>query len=220
MNRITNCRWLLALAVFCLLYSTTLAQPADPLPNNRFSEAHRFVFFAVLEGCYEDGLTEEAIDLIVPKQEDGYRQMTINFVYNCPLCCPAFDAFHTYSLRARFSCGKKNLKDDPYNTFGTDLDEDVMRQLAKPGLECRNALQSLIEKWVNARMERMRFTPDEAKTLRDELASMRKEGEASLKRFQNNAHGERLMKAYKGWTSCPICSGSSPMGGVRGPATP
>lgn len=211
-NKKTLCLPLLLAWLFVIPFA---GQPSAQEPERRkhhFSEARRFVFYAVLEGCYEDGLTGGAIDLIIPADEDGHRQLTVNFVYQCPLCGPAFDAFNVYSTRQRFANAPKDVGQDPYNTFGEGLSAEVMGELAKPGLPCRNAIQSLIDKWVTARMKRLRLTEDETTTLREELAEMRKSGEFWLKSFQRGGHGYKLKEAYKDWNSCPICSGASPMG--------
>ena len=204
------------LAILFLLFANGLsaAQPNDER-KPIFSETHRFVFFAVLEGCYEDGLTKNAIDLIIPPDENGRGQLVVNFVYQCPLCCPAFDAFNNYASRQRFACAPKDMRNDPYNTFGPELEANVLRELAEPGLRCRNAIQTLIEKWISARIKRMRLTDEETKKLREQLAAMRKSGEDSLKRYQQGDHGPKLAKVYECWTSCPICSGASPMSNAK-----
>ena len=45
--------------------SQTNEDPVNP-PQGSYGEAHQFVFFAVLEGCYRDGLNDEEIDQIIP----------------------------------------------------------------------------------------------------------------------------------------------------------
>jgi len=202
---------LLTAALLVVILPDLLSAQRPARHKHDFSEPHRFVFFAVLEGCYEDGLTQEAIDLIIPAGATGQRELMANFVWQCPLCGPAFDGFHVYSMRQRFANGPKNLdRDDPYNTFGVGLEAKVMRQLAESGPKCREAIQALIDKWVSARIERLRLNEEEAIELRKQLANMRKSGEAMLKSFQNGGHGEKSAENYKGWTSCPICSGASP----------
>jgi hypothetical protein len=61
----------------------------------------------------------------------------------------------------------------------------------------------------------MRLTEQESKELRGELKKMREDGERALKRFQNAENGDELKERYRDWKGCPICSGASPMGGVK-----
>lgn len=181
-------------------------------PAGQYSEAHRFVFFAVLEGCYTDGLIDEDIDLIFSKKEKGHRDEFANFILGCPLCGPASDAFKRYADGIRLV--QINSDKRYYTTFGQGLDPQVKAELAKPGQPCRDAIQGLIKKWVDARIVQMRLTEEETKTLREKLAKMRKAGENYLKTWQNEKDGNDLKKRYEDWKACPTCSGASPMGGV------
>ncbi|MEM9481910.1 MAG: hypothetical protein AAGA58_19845 [Verrucomicrobiota bacterium] len=197
-----------------LLPSNLFAQELKPHPPAKtYGETHRFVFFAVLEGCFNDGLTQEEIDLIIPlrPEKEGFRNITTNMVLTCPLCSPAFDAFRLYADRLMFISGI--TKKEGYNTFGQGLPEAVRIELAKPGLPCRDAIQGLLRKWIEERIERSSLTEIETKSLRKELEQMRKDGEAALLRFQNGEHGDELQEHYKDWKGCPVCSGASPMGG-------
>jgi hypothetical protein len=99
--------------------------------ENYYSDAHRFVFFAVLEGCYTDGLIEWDMDLIIPKHPNGHRDMLANFVLSCPLCAPAADAFKLYAERNYLSI--QPSKAARHKTFGRGLDKAVKAELAKPG---------------------------------------------------------------------------------------
>ena len=47
----------------------------------------RMVFFAVLEGLYEDGVPGDVVDSIVPRKVGkGKHRMKTSFVFSCPLC--------------------------------------------------------------------------------------------------------------------------------------
>ncbi|MEM9080587.1 MAG: hypothetical protein AAGC74_07855 [Verrucomicrobiota bacterium] len=185
----------------------------DHPPKGFYGEVHRFVFFAVLEGCLEDGVTQGEIDLMIPLREEGspYRLMTTNLVYSCPLCSPVFDALRLYSDRQVFITGI--TKESSYNTFGQGLEPEVKGELAKKGKPCRDAIQKLVRGWIERRMEKLRLTVQEEAELRKELAEMREEGEASLKKLQAGELGEQFLGLYDGWEECPVCSGAAPMGG-------
>lgn len=173
-----------------------------------YDETYQFLFFAVLEGCYIDGLAREDIDLIIPAKSMG------NFVLSCPICEPAYDGFVLYSDRKIFSRQPGKRSPFSYNTFGQGLSEGVRAKLAKPGQSRRDAIQGLIGKWVDERIAKLRLNEEETKALRDQLAERRKKGEKALERFQNGENGDILFEKYKSWTKgCPICSGASPMGG-------
>ena len=108
---------------------------------------HRLIFFAVLEGCYRDGVSNEAVDLILPKNPDtGGVVMEHNFVYSCPLCMPVIEALRTYRVRTRFF--DKRARD----TFGKGLPAEVMAKLAEPERKKRiPVLQALVSGWVKRR---------------------------------------------------------------------
>lgn len=217
MNTTTSRMTLVSLILSLGVLSSVQAEdsPENPPPGMEFSDAHQFVFFAVLEGCYADGLTSADVDLIAPKRVDSERRdMTVNMVLTCPLCSPAFDAINLYSGKKVF---RKQLKKTAQSsTFGSGLSKAVRAELAKPGQPCRDALQGLIQEWVEARIMKLRLSKEETAAFRKELAKMRKEGEDALARFKKNGHGEELLQIYKDWEKgCPVCSGASPMGGEK-----
>jgi hypothetical protein len=45
---------------------------AAPARAAGFDDAHRFVFYAVLEGCYEDGLSSNDVAQILMKRGDDF----------------------------------------------------------------------------------------------------------------------------------------------------
>ena len=72
----------------------------------------QLVFFAVLEGLYEDGVGTDDVDRILavdPKTKQP--RLEEHFVYSCPLCMPAFDAMVLYRSRPNFY-GRKDSSDN------------------------------------------------------------------------------------------------------------
>jgi len=179
-------------------------------PKSEYGPNHRFVFYAVLEGCYEDGLTSEDIDLIIPQGENGKRVMMVNLVYSCPLCHPAFEAFRLYGSRQPFH----GQKITAYDTFGVGLSDEIKRQLRGTPLERRTAIQSLISKWVAARADLLRLDERERKRRHLGFQAMKKKGMNALKKFQAAGPDDYYGKFYEDWKACPICEGAegSPMG--------
>ncbi len=173
-------------------------------PAGEYSDHHRMIFYAVLEGCYEDGLTNEDIDIIIPKNERGGRKMNANFVHTCPLCQPAFDAFSLYASREKFD-GQKVTK---YNTFGPGLDDETKKQLRAEPKKRRKAIQGLISRWVEKRADLLRLTKEERSDLQGALKEMKEKGDEALSKFQKYDPGTFFFESYKDWEGCPICEGA------------
>lgn len=77
-----------------------------------FDEASRFVFYSVLEGFYEDGISNADVDQILLKQEG---QTYFHFIYACPVCTSTVWALETYRARPAYFYSMKS----PASTFGT-----------------------------------------------------------------------------------------------------
>src|SRR5215510_1021464 len=113
--------------------------------------ACRLVFFAVLEGLYEDGVSDEIVNNIVPPDKKGREKMRRSFVLDCPLCQPAFEAFCVYQARPKFSDGGKS------STFGKGLPDSVTKGLLSDTLSTRLiTLRKPICEWVERRLRTMK----------------------------------------------------------------
>ena len=66
-------------------------------------EMCQFVFFAVLEGLYRDGVQNKIVDAIIGekivKKDDKVKT---HFVFRCKLCHATYEAFRTYRNRPAF----------------------------------------------------------------------------------------------------------------------
>ena len=169
------------------------------------TRAGQLIFFAVVEGLYRDGVANSDVDLIIPPGKRG--QATFDkevFVYACPLCHPAFEAFRLYRQREPIFGLKRVLetKDDA-DTFGPGLDEMVKSRLRSQNPdERRKAVEELISRWVSQRLEMMRLTAAERGEITREIERGRKEGMGGLKRL---VPGEEVSQSR---TNCAICDGS------------
>jgi hypothetical protein len=160
-------RTAIALALFAVL-------PASGGPERRDESYHRTIFFAVLEGLYEDGVSTEDVELIL--RRDPKTRYLENFVYACPICNPARDAFEVYRSRPMW---KYKL---PHDTFGKGLDAETHAALWSTDRAARlDAVEGLVRKWVGRRLAMMRLTADERSAYENEFAMMRKEGMSELK---------------------------------------
>jgi hypothetical protein len=191
----------LLLAIAACAVALKLAGAGTTLASNNpiywpQSRASQLVFFAVLEGLYRDGVQNDDVDLIIPPGKDGRGGFDLeHFVYACPLCHPAFEAFRLYRQREPFYGLKARV-----DSFGPGLDEVVRAQLRSPDAEQRRqAIQGLVNRWVERRLEMMRLTEAERADITREMEAGRKQGMGMLK------PGTATSAAR---TNCPICDGS------------
>ena len=97
---------LLSLVTGLLLVPFTVSADSNP----EFTRGHKFVYFAVLEGLYEEGLSDAMVASILGEG------MTDHFVYGCPVCIPAYQAILLYKDRPGFVNRKRPARD-----FGSGL---------------------------------------------------------------------------------------------------
>ena len=192
------------MALVAVLPLSGKPQPGPNPPAEEYDETHRFVFFAVLEGCYQDGLTSQDIDLIVPPKDDD-RDLSVNFVYSCPLCHPAFEAFRLYGARRPFQ-GQKVTE---YDTFGEGLEAPLKAKLrGEPG-DRREAIKTLITRWIERRADLLRLTGEERETLMEDIKAKQEKGEIALEKFISEGKDGHFGKLYADWKECAICSGAA-----------
>ena len=180
-----------------------------PAPQAVFPDDHdrttREIFFAVLEGLYADGVENEIVDAIVAIDEQ--TRYPANFVYACPVCMPAFDAFRIYRLRPEFY-GSKGKRD----TFGPGLAEALEQRVLSDDLAVRQqAILELVEDWMRRRMESLRLTDPERERWRREMEARRKQGMAYLESYRR----ERLGGTYAWMKECPFCEAANGACGNR-----
>ena len=180
------------------LVALTLGGAGTAATNNNHeswmqSRASQLVFFAVLEGLYRDGIRSEDVDLIIPPGENGKPQFDReHFVYACPLCHPAFEAFRLYRQREAFFGLKLSV-----NTFGRGVAGALTVGLRSPDAGARRqTIEGLINRWVSQRLDMMRLSVTEREAITREMEEGRKQGLNGLK------------QAGQTRTNCPICDGS------------
>jgi hypothetical protein len=200
MNRLDKNRFipLLLTTIVSVVALTLLKGAGTPASNNARADwpqtrASQLIFFAVLEGLYRDGVSNEDVDLIIPPDKNGKgRFEQEHFVYACPLCHPAFEAFRLYRQRENFYGLKAQV-----NTFGPGLDKALaVRLRSEEAGQRRKAIEELINRWVTQRLEMMRLSKAEHAAITSEMEQGRKHGMGGLK------------QASQSRTNCPICDGS------------
>lgn len=187
----------------------TLAIPnafsADPVVfiHREFSDEHRFIFYAVLEGAYEEGLSDEAVSTLLG--EKG----TEHFVIGCPICGPAYDALHAYRDAPKFTSKKVSQKG-----FGTGLSDEEQTLVSGTVEDRREFIRNLVSRWIEARFSLLDLPEDQEKALRESLQKMSEKGTAQLENLKKGGNGDQLANVYADWEFCPSCSGAA----LHGPA--
>ncbi|MEK7483618.1 MAG: hypothetical protein AABZ60_04705 [Planctomycetota bacterium] len=162
-------------------------------------QASQMIFFAVLEGLYQDGVSNEIVDLIIPPQANSeYPKLEESFIYTCELCHPAYEAFRLYRSRPNFYPLYKGAT--ATNTFGAGLSTEILKQFQSNVPEIRRkALQDLIQKWIHQSLEKMRFSEEEKYKWSQQFERMKKDAAGKGLQLPN----------YSKWQSCPTCEGTT-----------
>jgi hypothetical protein len=192
--------------IACLsILGTSHVFTADPVISihREFSEEHRFIFYAVLEGAYEEGLSDETVSTLLG--EKG----TEHFVIGCPICGPAYDALHAYRDAPKFTSKKVSQKG-----FGMGLSDEEQGLVSGSVEDRRKLIRTLVSRWLEARFTLLNLPEDREKAMRESLQEMSEKGTAILENFKKGGNGDQLAKAYADWEFCPSCSGAT----LHGPA--
>lgn len=202
----------LFLTTFGLL-SPLIAQKKQPASNTlkpvdwQKEEMCQFVFFAVLEGLYRDGIQNEVVDAIIgaqiPKKENKVKT---HFVLRCKLCHATYEAFRTYRNRPNFS------QANGVSTFGEIKNSSsLIKKLQSKDAQTRiYAMGDLVRPWISKRIELTRKTPAEKSAMRKKLIKYAQEGDALL-----NAHKKAKDGFYLDWSfygSCQACEAAKDLG--------
>ena len=170
--------------------------------DSPFSETHQFIFFAVLEGLYRDGLPDSTVDAILGES------IVDNFVISCPICTPAYDAFHVFQGRPQLTDYKKK-----YNDFGGlmgRLTKEERAALQGEPEEKRKQVQALISRWIEARISNHNLSQEEEAALRKKLREFREKGSAALERFKRGESGKTFQTSLRRLGLLPLLQRSDP----------
>lgn len=186
----------LSLAVFSL---AQLVRAKD------FNDDYRFIYYAVTEGCYEDGIATTNIDQILLWQTNsGY----VHFVYACPVCMPTIHALDAYRARPQHLFGMKTR----LNTFGPGLNAEQIKKLySERPADRLEVINELMKNWIARRMEKLRLTETERNTLKDHFKKMREEGMKMMKMNEHNSPDQFNMGAFSEVKQCAACNGACDM---------
>jgi hypothetical protein len=166
----------------------------------------RFIFYSVLEGLYEDGLSNEDVEQILMKKE---KQSYFHFIYACPVCNATIWALQAYRGRPDHLYGLKR----PSSTFGSGLSGDLRKQLYSEDPNQRlTAINTLVQAWLDRRMTNQRLTKKERTEWIEALEKKRQEGMRMLQSYRRREHGADFgvapaAPAYVDLKECAVCNG-------------
>lgn len=169
----------------------------------------RTLFFAILEGLYEDGVQNEVDDSILATDPAGGGYL--HFVPACPLCTPTLKAFQLY--RRRPDLGLKSGKD----TFGEGLPDEVAAKILRGKPEERlAALNRLVETWLSRKLASLRLSAEERAAWSAAFEDGRKRGMAAYFVQTRQAGAQAGFKlGYVGEKTCAVCDGANQACAVR-----
>lgn len=191
------------LFTFALL--VLLADQASAV-DSKFSDTQRFIFYSILEGLYEDGVSTEDVNQILMRRKGEHH---FHFIYACPVCTAAVWAFEAYSLRPeKLHCVKAGD-----STFGWGLTKKIRDDLHSDDVKKRlSAINTLIDRWIERRIDVLRLTEKERMDLLEDLKDKRELGRARLNQFRRqNSEGANVTfyaPAYLGQNQweCAACN--------------
>ena len=197
---------------YLALFVSLIAFATPSFAEKDFDDAHRFIFYSVLEGCFEDGLsTEDASQILLRRPKEGY----FHFIYSCPICTPTIHALEVYRSRP----GEFYSLKSGASTFGPGLTPDLKKQLYSEQPEDRlAAINSLVQRWIARRMSLLVLSDEQRDQLHKAIEEKRKRGMEALKRFKaekfergdntGKAQASYYAPAFATIEECAVCNGA------------
>ena len=169
-------------------------------------EMCQFVFFAVLEGLYRDGIQNEIVDAIIgEKIVKKENKVKTHFVFRCKLCHATYEAFRTYRNRPAF------MQTKGASTFGNGVDLNRLKKLRSNDARTRiYAMGALVRPWIMHRIKETRKTPEEKTAMKKQFTKYAQEGADLLKTHKRAKDGFYLDWSFYG--SCQACEAAKDLG--------
>lgn len=171
----------------------------------------RVVFFAVLEGLYNDGISNDIVDVILGKDKaaKGVKQF---FVFRCKLCHAVYDAFAAYRARPNFHGSEAN-------TFGNKaLAADFRKRLKATGMGSTftrvKAMGTLVQPWIIQKLKVTSMSEAAKKALIKRLLDLVEEGNQILNEARSKDPDYSQDWAFYG--GCQACEAINNVARVKG----
>ena len=199
---------LLALGLFLPVLAQGKPKPETTKKNVEWQkeEMCQFVFFAVLEGLYRDGIQNEIVDAIIGekilKKDDKVKT---HFVFRCKLCHATYEAFRTYRNRPAF------MQTKGVSTFGKGVDLAQLKKLRSNDARTRiYAMGAMVRPWIMHRIKETRKTPEEKTAMKKQFTKYAQEGSDRLRTHKKAQDGFYLDWSFYG--SCQACEAAKDLG--------
>ena len=179
------------LAIMVPRFSAALAAPDDdaeeestvPSPTaGWFNDPDcRLVFFATLEGLYEDGIPTAVVDLIIGTDSKLSNKVKHNFVFQCELCHAVYEAFVLYQRRQTFNGSKVDTFKDG------EVDPQLVKSLRSGNARTRvYAMGSLVQPWIKRKVLNLDMDDAGQRALMDRLHDLAKKGYALMDKHRRD----------------------------------
>src|ERR1035441_10569166 len=120
-------KFFLGAIIICVLCLTAPARAqtsaAHSAGHSGIDATSRFIFYSVLEGLYEDGVSSDDVQQILLKANG--KGPYVHFVYACPICTATIWALEAYRDRPQQFYSQKATG----STFGLGLSDKLHQQL-------------------------------------------------------------------------------------------
>jgi hypothetical protein len=183
----------------------TVATNAAPDPMSdaekwRKDPICQMVFFAILEGLYTDGVPSEAVDLIVPPKTDLDTNVKHSFVFRCPLCHAAYEAFILYQRRQAFHGSEEKA-----STFATNrFDKKLMQGLSSSSIRTRvYTMGAMVQPWIDRRIKMMNLTPAGKTNLMNKFLAYAKDGNNKFRKLRGDR--DSIYFQWQFYGGCQAC---------------
>lgn len=175
------------------------------------SEAGRFVFFAVLEGLYEDGVSKEVVDLVINPTREMDSKVKHAFVFQCDICHAAYEAFVLYNRRQTFQ------RSSGRDTFGKGVGEKFENLRSADAMTRVHALGDMIQPWIVARVVKMKLSNEKQDALVETLLKFKEEANNKLSTLRRE---DVLYKDWAFYGGCQACEAATAITKLNRESTP
>ena len=186
------------------LPATAAQQEKKPSVDWQDDPVCQMVFFAVLEGLYTDGVQSDVVDSLVPKTTKANESsLKANFVAQCPLCHPVYEALSLYQRRSAFMSSKGKR-----DTLGKGIDPELRKQLTSTDRMARlEALRVLVRTWVDRKIKSLRLTEAEQVAMQKQLMERASEGKTRLISLMKD--DPSYQDGWSPYWGCAACNGTT-----------
>jgi hypothetical protein len=204
MNKI---QWItIGLALSTVLASPVMVKAAPTAPESDVisgstffdREGQKLVYFAVLEGLYDQSIPDAVIAKVLVNDNQG---RPVSFILGCPICHPVYDAFQTYRTRPSFF--KSDRRDFSTTDQQDELHNEIKMLNSEKPMERTAAVGRLVRRWVQIALAKQNLSSAEMGRWATRLKAMSEVGQSKLSEHQRNG-----VEAYKLMWSCMLCDGA------------